>query len=46
MLFRSQHIYIGIIPFVLLQLLTLLLLLCFPGIVLWLPEWMDSLRGL
>lgn len=43
---QLQHIYIGIIPFVLLQLLTLLLLLCFPGIVLWLPEWMDSLRGL
>lgn len=43
---QLKHIYIGIIPFVLLQLLTLLLLLCFPGIVLWLPEWMDSLRGL
>jgi TRAP-type mannitol/chloroaromatic compound transport system permease large subunit len=33
-----QHIYRGIIPFVLLQLLGLALCLLFPGIVLWLPQ--------
>ena len=34
---KSQHIYRGIIPFILLQLLALLLLVLFPGIVNWLP---------
>ena len=34
---KSHHIYRGIIPFILLQLLALLLLVLFPGIVNWLP---------
>ena len=34
---KSQHIYRGIIPFILLQLLALLLLILFPEIVNWLP---------
>jgi TRAP-type mannitol/chloroaromatic compound transport system permease large subunit len=32
-----MHIYRGIIPFVLLQLVGLLILATFPGIVTWLP---------
>jgi tripartite ATP-independent transporter DctM subunit len=41
-----QHIYKGIIPFVLLQLVTILLLVLFPEITLWLPNLMDRLGGL
>ena len=39
------HIYKGIIPFVLIQLLTLALLMVFPETSLWLPSWMDQLMG-
>ncbi len=42
---RIQHIYRGIIPFVLIQVLTLALLAVFPQLSLWLPALMDSLQG-
>ncbi|MXN66198.1 TRAP transporter large permease subunit [Stappia sp. GBMRC 2046] len=35
---QIQHIYRGIVPFVLLQLIGLALCMLFPGIVLWLPQ--------
>jgi TRAP-type mannitol/chloroaromatic compound transport system permease large subunit len=35
---RIQHIYKGIIPFVLLQLVGLGLVMAFPDIALWLPR--------
>lgn len=41
-----SHIYRGIIPFVVLQLVTLALMIAYPGITLWLPELMDKLQGL
>jgi len=44
--FRIQDIYIGIIPFVLLQIFTISLLLLFPVIVTWLPDLMDKMHGL
>ena len=44
--FRIQDIYLGIIPFVVLQLITITLLIIFPEIVTWLPDWMDRLQGL
>jgi TRAP-type mannitol/chloroaromatic compound transport system permease large subunit len=34
----TLHIYKGVIPFVLLQLLAVLLVFLFPDLVLWLPE--------
>ncbi len=43
---RIQDIYLGIIPFVALQLITITLLIIFPEIVTWLPDWMDRLQGL
>ncbi len=43
---RIQDIYIGIIPFVLLQIITISLLLLFPVIVTWLPDLMDKMHGL
>jgi tripartite ATP-independent transporter DctM subunit len=42
--FRMQQIYKGIVPFVVIQLVTLMLLMLFPQTVLWLPNLMDSLR--
>lgn len=41
-----MHIYRGIIPFVVLQLITLGLMIAYPQIALWLPETMDRLQGL
>jgi tripartite ATP-independent transporter DctM subunit len=41
---RIQQIYRGIIPFVVIQLVALLLIGLFPKLVSWLPDWMDSLR--
>jgi TRAP-type mannitol/chloroaromatic compound transport system permease large subunit len=38
-----MHIYRGIIPFVLLQLIGLSLLIAFPEIVLWLPRYVGFL---
>lgn len=42
---KIMHIYRGIIPFVVLQLITLGLLIAYPRIALWLPEVMDNLQG-
>ena len=42
---RIHQIYRGIIPFVAIQVVTLLLLLVFPQITLWLPEVMDRMMG-
>jgi len=41
---HMQQIYRGIIPFVVLQVLTLGVLLVYPNIVTWLPDLMDSLN--
>ena len=41
-----QDIYRGIIPFVMIQILTLILLILFPKLVTWLPDLMDGLNGL
>ena len=43
---RIQDIYHGIVPFVLLQVIGLLLIVAFPGIVTWLPDLMDNMHGL
>ena len=43
---RIQDIYRGIIPFVMIQILTLILLILFPKLVTWLPDLMDKLNGL
>ena len=43
---RIQDIYRGIIPFVTIQILTLVLLMLFPILVTWLPDLMDRLHGL
>jgi tripartite ATP-independent transporter DctM subunit len=40
------HIYRGIIPFVIIQLMTLAVLTAWPRLVLWLPETMDRIQGL
>jgi len=42
--FRMQKIYKGIVPFVAIQLLTLMLMMLFPKTVLWLPDLMDALN--
>lgn len=41
---RMQQIYTGILPFVAIQLIALVVIMMFPGITLWLPDLMDSLR--
>ena len=43
---KLQHIYSGIIPFVLIQIATLILLAAAPALVTWLPDRMDELQGL
>ncbi len=43
---RIQDIYRGIIPFVMIQILTLILLMLFPILVTWLPDLMDKVHGL
>ena len=43
---RIQDIYRGIIPFVMIQILTLILLILFPKLVTWLPDLLDRLNGL
>ncbi|MFQ5660695.1 MAG: TRAP transporter large permease subunit [Gammaproteobacteria bacterium] len=43
---RIQHIYRGIIPFVVLQIITIIVLIVFPQIVSWLPDLMDKVQGL
>ncbi|HFD92678.1 MAG TPA: TRAP transporter large permease subunit [Gammaproteobacteria bacterium] len=42
---RIQHIYRGIIPFVVLQVITLGVLMAYPQLALWLPQMMDRLQG-
>ncbi len=41
-----QHIYQGVLPFVVLQLITIILLALFPQLILWLPDLMDRWQGL
>ena len=43
---RIQQIYSGIVPFVVIQITTILVLLIFPTLVTWLPDIMDKLNGL
>jgi tripartite ATP-independent transporter DctM subunit len=43
---RIKHIYKGILPFVILQVIVIILLLLFPETVLWLPNLMDKWQGL
>jgi len=43
---RIEHIYRGIIPFVVLQLITITALAIWPQIILWLPNLMDRMHGL
>lgn len=43
---RIHDIYKGIIPFVSLQVIGIVLLIIFPGIVTWLPDLMDRIHGL
>lgn len=42
---RITQIYRGIIPFVILQIITLALLFIFPELVLWLPDLMDKVQA-
>ncbi len=41
---RIAQVYRGVIPFVLLQVVTLALIFIFPDLVLWLPDLMDSIQ--
>ncbi|MGD8640866.1 MAG: TRAP transporter large permease subunit [Gammaproteobacteria bacterium] len=41
---RMHQIYRGIIPFVVIQVITLAILIIFPELILWLPDLMDSMR--
>lgn len=43
---RIQHIYRGIVPFILIQAAAVMLLVLFPLLVTWLPDLMDRLQGL
>ena len=43
---RIQDIYSGIIPFVILQLITIMLLIFIPELITWLPNLMDRMHGL
>lgn len=43
---RMPQIYRGIIPFVVIQLIALVLVAVFPRSTLWLPDFMDMLQGL
>lgn len=37
-----RHMYLGVLPFIGMQLVTLVLVILFPGLVLWLPEQMSG----
>jgi len=39
------QIYRGVIPFVVIQIVALVLILAFPGLTTWLPQLMDQLQG-
>lgn len=43
---RIQEIYCGVIPFIIIQILTLILLMLFPQLVTWLPDTMDKIHNL
>jgi tripartite ATP-independent transporter DctM subunit len=43
---KIHHLYKGIIPFVLIQLITVTLLVIYPDLVTWLPDLMDKIHGL
>ena len=43
---RIQDIYSGIIPFVLLQVITVIILVAIPDLITWLPDLMDNIHGL
>jgi tripartite ATP-independent transporter DctM subunit len=43
---KIHHLYAGIIPFVLIQLVTIIILILSPDIVTWLPDMMDRIHGL
>ena len=43
---RIQDIYIGIIPFVLLQVATIIIIILIPDLVTWLPDLMDNIHGI
>ncbi len=43
---RIQHIYQGIIPFISIQVVTIILLVLFPLLITWLPDLMDRIQGL
>jgi tripartite ATP-independent transporter DctM subunit len=43
---KIQQIYRGIIPFIIIQIVAIILLLIFPKIVTWLPDLSDRLQGL
>ena len=43
---RASHIYKGVIPFILIQLVALTLIAAFPNTVTWLPDLMDRYNGL
>lgn len=42
---QMSHIYRGIIPFVAIQIFTLVLIIVFPQSTLWLPDMMDLMQG-
>jgi len=41
---RMQQVYRGIIPFVVIQVIVLVILVIFPQLTLWLPDLMDSIQ--
>ena len=43
---KLHDIYAGIIPYVLIQIVGIILLIAFPSLVTWLPDLMDSWQGL
>ena len=43
---RIQHIYRGIVPFISIQIITIMLLFMLPSLVTWLPDLMDRIHGL
>ena len=43
---RIQDIYSGIIPFVLLQVITIMVIVAIPELVTWLPDLMDNIHGI
>ena len=43
---RIQDIYLGIIPFVLLQVAMIIIIILIPDLVTWLPDLMDNIHGI